>query len=192
MERRTTTPSKLTERIKDFCHKIVPDTQPIYLPIQPIENSMYGECYQNVENAITIMGGKRVLGWNIWLWTNILIEAEAHAVLEKSDGEYIDVTPQRDNELQVLFLPDNSLHYEGRYIKSIRQPLTDSPLVAEFLEVMSRIDEIILQSPKNAIEVPKDLADHYVYLLSIFRTKVGRNDPCPCQSGLKYKKCCGR
>ncbi len=23
-------------------------------------------------------------------------------------------------------------------------------------------------------------------------TKVGRNDPCPCGSGLKYKKCCGR
>ena len=24
------------------------------------------------------------------------------------------------------------------------------------------------------------------------RAKVGRNDPCPCGSGLKYKKCCGR
>ena len=22
--------------------------------------------------------------------------------------------------------------------------------------------------------------------------KIGRNDPCPCQSGKKYKKCCGR
>ena len=21
---------------------------------------------------------------------------------------------------------------------------------------------------------------------------IGRNDPCPCQSGKKYKKCCGR
>jgi uncharacterized protein YecA (UPF0149 family) len=21
---------------------------------------------------------------------------------------------------------------------------------------------------------------------------VGRNDPCPCGSGLKYKKCCGK
>jgi uncharacterized protein len=23
------------------------------------------------------------------------------------------------------------------------------------------------------------------------RTAVGRNDPCPCGSGLKFKKCCG-
>ncbi len=22
--------------------------------------------------------------------------------------------------------------------------------------------------------------------------KIGRNDPCPCGSGRKYKKCCGR
>lgn len=24
------------------------------------------------------------------------------------------------------------------------------------------------------------------------QAKVGRNDPCPCGSGKKYKKCCGR
>ena len=24
------------------------------------------------------------------------------------------------------------------------------------------------------------------------RHTVGRNDPCPCRSGLKYKRCCGR
>ena len=23
-------------------------------------------------------------------------------------------------------------------------------------------------------------------------TKIGRNEPCPCESGKKYKKCCGR
>ena len=26
----------------------------------------------------------------------------------------------------------------------------------------------------------------------IAASKVGRNDPCPCGSGLKYKKCCGK
>jgi len=24
------------------------------------------------------------------------------------------------------------------------------------------------------------------------RQKIGRNDPCPCGSGLKYKHCCGK
>jgi uncharacterized protein YecA (UPF0149 family) len=27
--------------------------------------------------------------------------------------------------------------------------------------------------------------------ISAPRAKVGRNDPCPCGSGTKYKKCCG-
>lgn len=34
---------------------------------------------------------------------------------------------------------------------------------------------------------------HNTKFLSINRhKKIGRNDPCPCGSGLKYKKCCGR
>lgn len=36
---------------------------------------------------------------------------------------------------------------------------------------------------------------HWVYLDGRFTeaspTKVGRNDPCPCGSGKKFKKCCG-
>jgi len=24
------------------------------------------------------------------------------------------------------------------------------------------------------------------------KKKIGRNEPCPCGSGLKYKKCCGK
>ncbi len=29
-------------------------------------------------------------------------------------------------------------------------------------------------------------------IVGMLNQKAGRNDPCPCQSGLKYKKCCGR
>jgi len=36
-----------------------------------------------------------------------------------------------------------------------------------------------LPSDTNVIEMPA-------------RAKVGRNDPCPCGSGKKYKKCCGK
>jgi tetratricopeptide (TPR) repeat protein len=39
-------------------------------------------------------------------------------------------------------------------------------------------------------------ATHYRRQLDVLRSKaqkkVGRNDPCPCGSGKKYKKCCGR
>jgi SWIM/SEC-C metal-binding protein len=43
---------------------------------------------------------------------------------------------------------------------------------------------------------PEDITDLEV-LLNTPKTvrvdkKVGRNDPCPCGSGMKYKKCCGK
>ncbi len=30
------------------------------------------------------------------------------------------------------------------------------------------------------------------FFLYLCTTKIGRNDPCPCGSGLKYKKCHGK
>jgi len=43
---------------------------------------------------------------------------------------------------------------------------------------------------------PEDIADLEILLNpikpNIAEKKVGRNEPCPCGSGKKYKKCCGR
>ena len=40
--------------------------------------------------------------------------------------------------------------------------------------------------------LPVDWYDQVRALEFIFAQEVGRNDPCPCGSGLKYKKCCGQ
>jgi uncharacterized protein YecA (UPF0149 family) len=44
-----------------------------------------------------------------------------------------------------------------------------------------------------AKEFSGDLDDDEFYPETYVRTepKIGRNDPCPCGSGKKYKKCCG-
>ena len=39
--------------------------------------------------------------------------------------------------------------------------------------------------PPHHVEAIKEIGDPTA-------TKVGRNEPCPCKSGKKYKKCCGR
>ena len=43
-------------------------------------------------------------------------------------------------------------------------------------------------------QVEKPIADNSKETTKIQRkvTKVGRNDPCPCGSGKKYKNCCGK
>lgn len=43
----------------------------------------------------------------------------------------------------------------------------------------SELHEILLKRDKNIVKFP-----------TLQRPKVGRNDPCPCGSGKKYKKCC--
>ncbi|WP_291463635.1 PBPRA1643 family SWIM/SEC-C metal-binding motif protein [Desulfobacula sp.] len=43
---------------------------------------------------------------------------------------------------------------------------------------------------------PEDITDLDILLnpqkTKIVENKVGRNEPCPCGSGKKYKKCCGK
>ena len=45
-------------------------------------------------------------------------------------------------------------------------------------------------------EKPEDITDLEILLnppkTIVAEMKVGRNDPCPCGSGQKYKKCCGK
>ena len=45
-------------------------------------------------------------------------------------------------------------------------------------------------------EKPEDIGDLEILLdpikPKIAEKKLGRNEPCPCGSGKKYKKCCGR
>jgi SWIM/SEC-C metal-binding protein len=53
--------------------------------------------------------------------------------------------------------------------------------------------EHIIELDKSS---PEDITDLEV-LLNTPKTvrvdeKIGRNDPCPCGSGKKYKKCCGK
>ncbi len=47
-----------------------------------------------------------------------------------------------------------------------------------------------------APDKPEDITDLEILLNppkpKIAEKKVGRNEPCPCGSGNKYKKCCGR
>ena len=47
--------------------------------------------------------------------------------------------------------------------------------------------------PKEDVEAEKELIEKTdkVEPIHTQKTAPGRNDPCPCGSGKKYKKCCG-
>ena len=52
------------------------------------------------------------------------------------------------------------------------------------------LDEAATAIPRAAIILRK-IAQFSTARAGARRSKIGRNDPCPCGSGLKYKRCCG-
>ena len=56
---------------------------------------------------------------------------------------------------------------------------------AEWLFTLQQWDEIL--TPEKRAEITKEYRVSQVAV----STKVGRNDPCTCGSGKKFKKCCG-
>ena len=145
--------------------------------------------------AIRGHDGQQVNGWAVWQWANISVTLEAHAVWESTavpEGMLADITPHDCGEREILFLRNDRVVYSGKPIGSIRQPLTASPQVAELIGLLNERDRIMSAAPGRLCEMPKSLLIRIMQIQEMLHKEVGRNDPCPCQSGLKYKKCCGR
>lgn len=195
-----TTPNQITDKIMELCNKVVPGTVPVFVDVAPQDYAIENDCFNNVNEMIHRNGGESVQGWSVWQWVNILVEAEAHAVWKSPSGQLIDITPHINKEKRILFLPDDRVTFNGYPINSIRMPLTASPLIAELLQIKDWLFSIISTHPAyEKITLEDDQAAQYRAILyrhddimMVLHQKIGRNDLCPCQSGLKYKKCCGQ
>jgi uncharacterized protein YecA (UPF0149 family) len=55
-----------------------------------------------------------------------------------------------------------------------------------------RPSEVEVAVPSPPTPSPSVVASYETAKPFIREPKVGRNDPCPCGSGKKYKKCCGK
>ena len=188
---RVTTPRIITPQIKELCQSIS-EYEPVYVEVKADPKSLINECFPNVNAHIKEYGGQSVLGKCIWQRANVLIEAEAHAIWKSPSGDMVDVTPHNNGEDSILFLVDPQMTYDGNCIPNIRKALTSSQLVAEFITLFNERDRIAAKSKGNTFSLPADMVRRMFEIEQILNQRVGRNDPCPCQSGIKYKKCCGR
>jgi len=76
--------------------------------------------------------------------------------------------------------PKDYAKAENIYLKALENPnMEDKPDIVERL--------VMLYEEKG------DLckADRYRRISERLQRKIGRNEPCPCGSGRKYKRCCG-
>ncbi len=190
--KRETTPVRVTDKIMELCNGIVPDAKPEYIPVEAQEWSLPSECFPNVQKMVREHGGQQVNGWAIWQWANILVEGEAHAVWENPQGQLIDITTHINGENKILFLRDDDMVYKGNTIASIRMALTSSQLVEELILLMNERDRIMCETPGRKYSISPLLMARIAAIMDMLHEDVKGNEFCPCQSGLKYKKCCGR
>ena len=83
--------------------------------------------------------------------------------------------------------PDNT--YEWSIVKG-KENLRTFPEFSSFKSDLTATD-IRVMHPADAHRMPKKLKRGR-YISVEPRSDVQRNDPCICNSGLKYKKCCGK
>ncbi len=50
--------------------------------------------------------------------------------------------------------------------------------------------EVVVDQPLPSLRAPGPIPANRVTTVRRDAVKVGRNDPCPCGSGKKFKKCC--
>lgn len=196
---------EMTEAVQAFCRSIAPESTPVFLDITPTPNAKLHECGNNVNEHQAKYGGKNEYGWIIWQWSNIVFETEAHIIWIDANGFRREITPHvEETNGKILFLPDDDVidkygQANNKYPPNRRQPCTQSLLVKEYVEL---VNEAVCKhwdngSPgfpvEEAINTVCTQAEVYRFneLEKVFNQKVGRNEHCPCQSGLKYKKCCG-
>jgi hypothetical protein len=211
-----TIPKAISKEILEFCKEIDETQEPDWVSVKTDPESKIDECFFNVKNKVKKDGGIIQFGWEIWEWQNkwqkLFIEGVFHAIWISPENERIDITPKIMNDKKILFMPDSAREYNfnsdfyrvaGRY-----KPLSDDPLVAEFIKLSKQIFDAEKRlfpgrriDPENP--VLKELQDKrawiYLQLQSIdkFQTqsvqkKPKLNAPCPCGSGRKFKKCCGK
>jgi hypothetical protein len=173
-------PGAISPEILAFCRQIDPSREPLLVPVRPAPVAAPGNPFALLKDHASRHGGKVQYGWTISEHPGWYLGAEFHAVWVSPSGELVDIAPRPGGAMTVLFLPDSRRTYQGESIPDRFLALSGSP------EVQADVRNAEMHARLRAD------AENLARREGVLPGAVGRNDPCPCGSGLKYKKCCGR
>lgn len=158
-------------------------------------------CYPNVDEKIKRDGGKVHYGWTIYQ-SDILYEAERHAVWENKDGDLIDITPREIDLKQIMFVSDNDFVYNGQMVDNYRINITDNSIVDDFILVCENLEKLYTYGERiddEQLNMPLPVAkliDQYENLKAVYLTYIHSggqpSSKCLCGGQKNYKNCHGQ
>lgn len=199
-------PTRVTPRIRELSVKAAGEAgEPFFLDVRPDPSAQVLDCFAAVDAKVAASRGSVEHGWRIWEEPGLFAEAEFHAVWRSPSGQLVDVTPAQIPVETVLFKPDPTQVYVGRQVNNVRVALTTNPAIDDLFAAFDAQYEFLNRGSRaeqhGEIHLSKDESAEYaliqrrvlaaqVKLRHETLMKPGRNDPCPCGSGQKYKRCC--
>lgn len=194
-------PKEENQFVKKLLGKINSEFEPEQVPVIIEKYSERLNCFRNVDRKVELDGGKVHYGWVIYQ-TNILCEAERHAVWENENEELIDITPREIDFDQIMFVSDNDFEYRGQIIDNYRVNITKNKVVDHFIKVCETLSkfyslgtrkddwELEIESHVGKIiyeyEGLKSQLELYIINGGNLRTK------CICGGNKNYKNCHGK
>ena len=129
-------PKIIKPYVLSFARQVVgEETTPTYVPCSPVSGALQNECFPLVDSHIERNGGRVVLGWAIWEWPSVFIEAEFHAIWCAPGGNIIDIAPRPFPIQRILFVEDARRKYSGMQVDNIRKPLVKDKDVKRFIDL---------------------------------------------------------
>lgn len=197
------TPRSVHRFVQQLCAKVIPGATPLFVEVVPDDDARIDECFFNVAKKCETSAGRIQYGWAIWENPGLFVEAEFHAVWMSETEDYLDVTPHANNVRKILFLQDNHNVFDESSTtrpENVRLPEIDHPWISEFFNVFSALKNYEDRNtdplnPKQMRINPEEYSwmqmQVYKAEQKMMRLAPDRNAPCRCESGKKFKKCCG-
>jgi hypothetical protein len=201
--RRPVTPAEIAPALRALIEELVPGGQPVYVDVQPLEGAPANECFPLVEEMARRHGGELLVGWSLWEFPTLFVEAEFHGVWRMADGRLMDPAPKQESTQRVLFLHDPHRSYTGAQVNNERRAVRSDPLLKAYFRTFDAEFELLNRGERATQHGMVSLLDDeaqemhdiqlrreqlHFQLLSSFPA-IGPYHPCPCGSGQKVRWC---
>lgn len=197
------TPAEVGPVLRELIDELVVGAAPIYVDVLPLDGAPVNECFLVVAEHVKKNGGSCRVGWALWEFPGLFVEAEFHAIWDDGNENFLDITPKSSPSAKVLFIEDPEKEFKNIQINNVRKPLNSDANLIEYLKTFTEMHELMNRGDRSGgfgeVTLSGDEAREYQNIvqrqassfMQIARNfkKAGPYLPCPCGSGKKIKWC---